>query len=77
MRGTKHLSPSPRGPGRRAHHHIVQGEGDLGERAIDAPRVAVVNSRSLVGVGYDDAVQPATLSVALGPWFDALPPVDV
>ncbi len=55
----------------------MQGEGDRGERAIDAPRVAVVNSRSLVGVGYDDAVQPATVSVALGPWFDALPPVDV
>jgi hypothetical protein len=33
-------------------------------------------TRSLVGVGHDNARQPATLSVALGPWFDALPPVE-
>ena len=34
-------------------------------------------TRSLVGVGYDNALRPATLSVALGAWFDALAPVEV
>ena len=33
-------------------------------------------TRSLVGVGHDNALQTATISVALGPWFDALPPVE-
>ena len=33
-------------------------------------------TRALVGVGYDDALRPVTLSVPLGAWFDALPPVE-
>lgn len=33
-------------------------------------------TRSLVGVGFDNALKPATLTVELGPWLDALPPVE-
>lgn len=30
-------------------------------------------TRSLVGVGHDDALRPSIISVSLGAWFDALP----
>jgi hypothetical protein len=33
-------------------------------------------TRALVGVGFDNALHPATVSVPLGEWFDALPPVE-
>ena len=33
-------------------------------------------TRSLVGVGHDNALRPAIVSVALGAWLDALPPLE-